>query len=262
MRTYQLALVTGATSGIGTAFADALPSETGLLLTGRDAQALDRLAVRYGVGGRTVETLVADLAVAADVEALIGRAGALQVDLLINNAGFGDFGRFVENDTARELGMIAINVTAVVALTRALLPGMTRRAAASGARAGVITVSSSLGFVPTPMLATYAATKSFELSWGEAVAEEMRDEPVDMLVLCPGATRTNFFQRGGLPESIMRYAETPDAVAGKALRALGRRRVLVSQHPHRVALGTQTLPRRVMTFVIGRYLERMGRRTQ
>jgi short-subunit dehydrogenase len=90
----------------------------------------------------------------------------------------------------------------------------------------------------------------------------MRDEPVDMLVLCPGATQTNFFQRGGLPETIQRFAETPDAVARKALRALGRRRVLVSQRPHRVALGMQTLPRRMITFGIARYLERMGRRAR
>ena len=260
MRDYGLALVTGATSGIGAAFVEALPPETGLLLTGRDAQALERLGARYGVGGRRVETLAADLAVAADVRALIERAESLNVDLLINNAGFGEFGRFVENDPKRELDMIAVNVTAVVALTRALLPGMTARAKENSARAGLIIVSSTVALVPTPMLATYAGTKSFELSWAEAVAEEMRSEPVDLLVLCPGATRTNFFRRGGLPESMLRFAERPDAVARKALRLLGRRRVLVSQRPFRFALGSQTLPRRMMTYGIARYLERAGRR--
>lgn len=254
--------MTGATSGIGTAFVEALPADTGLLLTGRDAQALERLAAKHRVAGRVVETLVADLAMEGDVQALIERAAALEIDLLVSNAGFGDFGRFVANDPKRELDMIAVNVRAVVALTRALLPRMIARAKACGERAGVITVSSTLAFVPTPMLATYAATKSFELSWGEAVAEEMRDEPVDMLVLCPGATRTNFFRRGGLPGSILRFAETPEAVARKALRALGRRRVLLSQRPHRVALGCQTLPRRLMTFVIARYLDRVQRRAQ
>jgi len=260
MRRYQRALVTGATSGIGTAFAEALPQETGLLLTGRDTAALDRLAAKLGTAGRIVETVSADLSVTADVDGLIARAEAFGVDLLVNNAGFGDYGRFVENDPGRELAMINVNVTAVVALTRALLPGMVRRAAERDARAGIITVSSSLAFVPAPMLATYAATKSFELSWGEAVAEEMRDLPVDMLVLCPGATRTNFFARGGLPDRILRFAETPDAVARKALRSLGRRRVLVSQWPHRIGLSVQTLPRRFMTFVIARYLARLERR--
>lgn len=260
MRIYQLALVTGATSGIGTAFAAALPPETALLLTGRDTQALDRLAERFGVDGRKVETLAADLADEAGVQALIDRADALDVDLLISNAGFGDFGRFVENDPKRELDMIAVNVRAVVALTRGLLPGMTARAKERGERSGVITVSSTLAFVPAPMLATYAATKTFELNWGEAVAEEMRGAPVDMLVFCPGATRTNFFRRGGLPESMLRLSETPEAAARKALRALGRRRVMVSQRPHRFALGLQTLLRRFMTFGIGRYLERAGRR--
>jgi len=260
MRTYRLALVTGATSGIGAAFAEALPPETGLFLTGRDGQALTRIASRLGANGRMVETLVADLAVEADVQALIDRAETLKIDLLVSNAGFGDFGRFVENRLKRELDMVAVNVRAVVAMTRALLPGMTARAKERGERAGVITVSSTLAFVPTPMLATYAATKSFELSWGEAVAEEMREEPVDMLVLCPGATRTNFFSRGRLPGAILRLAESPEAVARKALRALGRRRVLVSQLPHRLALGLQTALRRFMVFGIARYLERAARR--
>jgi short-subunit dehydrogenase len=256
-----MAAVTGATSGIGTSFAAVLPRSTGLLLTGRDGARLQALASEHAVDGRRVETLVADLSDASDRRRFIDRAEALGVDLLINNAGFGAFGRIVENDPDTELDIVAVNVTAVVEITRALLPGMLMRAARDGSRAGVIVVASVVAFMPFPMLATYSAAKSFVLSWTETLAEEIRDDPLDVLVLCPGATRTDFFRRAGMPESFLRFAEHPDAVARKGLRALGRRRVLVSRGLARWALVPWTLSRRVGLAGIARYLRRAGARS-
>ncbi len=259
MQQYRMALVTGATSGIGTAFAEALPPETGLLLTGRDRAALDALAATLAAEGRTVETHVADLAVETDRVELLAWAEALGVDLLINNAGLGVFGPVIGNALDREMEMVAVNVTAVVHLTRALLPGMTARAHADGGRAGLIIVSSVVAFTPMPMLATYAATKTFELSFGEALADEMKDAPVDVLVLCPGATRTKFFDRAGMPKA-PGYSEMPEPVARKALRALGRKRVLVSQPPARTALLLATARRRVMVAGAGFVMRRIAGR--
>jgi len=259
MQQYRMALVTGATSGIGTAFAEALPRQTGLLLTGRDRAALDALSAKLSADGRTVETHVADLAAEADRVELIDWAEALGVDLLINNAGLGVFGPVTGNALDREMEMIAVNVTAVVHLTRALLPGMTARACTNDGRAGLIIVSSVVAYTPVPMLATYAATKTFELSFGEALADEVKDAPVDVLVLCPGATRTKFFDRAGMART-PGYSELPEPVARKALRALGRQRVLVSQPPARTALLLATARRRLMVAGAGRVMRRIAGR--
>ena len=255
---YRMALITGATSGIGAAFADALSPETGLLLTGRDAARLDAAAQRHAVGGRTVETLVADLADERSRRSLVAAAQALPIDLFINNAGLGAFGPCLENDRRTEMEMLAVNVTAVVDLTHSLLPGMIERARKTGGRAGMIVVSSTVGFVPMPMMATYAATKSFELSFGEALAEEMAAAPVDILVLCPGATRTNFFRRARMPDAFLRYAEEPAAVARKGLAALGRRRVLVSRGSAGIALLPVSLPRRIVAAGARRFIQRIA----
>ncbi|MPY76258.1 MAG: SDR family NAD(P)-dependent oxidoreductase [Alphaproteobacteria bacterium] len=234
---YRMALITGATSGIGAAFAAALPRETGLLLTGRDAARLEAEAGR---------------------RALIALAETLPIDLLINNAGFGAFGPCLENDRGTELGMVAVNVTAVVELTHALLPAMIERARGQGGRAGLIVVSSTVAFVPMPMMATYAATKTFELSFTEALAEELRDAPVDVLVFCPGATRTGFFQRARMPDGFLRYAEEPAAVAPKALAALGRQRVQVSRGSVGLALSTIAVPRRIVAAGARRFIQRIA----
>ncbi len=255
---YRMALITGATSGIGAAFAAALPHETGLLLTGRDAARLEAEAAKHAAAGRAVETLVADLSNEAGRRALVARAEALPIDLLINNAGFGAYGPCLENDRETELGMVAVNVTAVVELTHTLLPGMIGRARAEGSRAGLIVVSSTVAFVPMPMMATYAATKTFELSFTEALADELEGAPVDVLLFCPGATRTEFFRRAHMPDSFLRYAENPDAVARKALAALGRTRVQVSRGSIGLALSTIAVPRRIVAAGAKRFIQRIA----
>jgi uncharacterized protein len=195
---HRAALVTGASSGIGEAFARALPTETALLLNGRDAAALERLAGELAAPGRRVETVAADLATDAGLGAVSARAEAFGIDLLIANAGVGPFGDFLQASEASLRATVAVNVMAPVVLARRLLPGMLARAKAERRRrAGLIVVSSNTAFLPVPRLATYAASKAFDLSLAEALAAELAAEPVDVLALCPTATRTRFAARSG-----------------------------------------------------------------
>lgn len=233
---YRFALVTGATSGIGAAFARALPAETNLLLTARDAGALARAQQDLSRPGRIVEAVPADLATDEGRQAVIDKAEALGIDLLVNNAGVGAFGAVIGNRLEDERATVELNVTAVTVLTRALLPGLIDRAAAANRRAGLILLSSTTAFQPVPYLATYAATKAFILSYGEALASELRRKPVDVLVLCPGATRTGFGAQSAFDVRWIPGADDPDAVARAALSAIGRRTVHVMGLVKRSAL--------------------------
>ncbi|MDJ0948137.1 MAG: SDR family NAD(P)-dependent oxidoreductase [Alphaproteobacteria bacterium] len=240
---HTLALITGASRGIGAAFAEALPAETGLLLTGRDEARLAARAERLARPDRTVETRAADLATEAGREAVIDWARQFPVDLLINNAGLGRLGPFGENPAATERAMVEVNVLAPVVITRALLPDMLARARPE-ARAGVIIVSSVAGFQPVPFMATYAASKAFDLHFAEALAQELSGAPVDVLALCPGATDTDFFDRAGMAMEALSLIATPERVARRALASLGRTTVCLPSTKNR------------LTSVIGRYLPR------
>ena len=194
---YGCALITGATYGIGKSFAEALPVETDLVLTGRTEERLGILRDALLSEGRLVETVAADLATEAGRARVIAVAEAAQIDLLINNAGLGRFGPFVDNPPEVEREMVEVNVVAPVVLSRALLPGMMARADSTGRRAGVIVVSSVAGFQPLSYFATYAATKSFDLLFAEGLAGELKGTMVDVVAVCPGATRTEFFRSRG-----------------------------------------------------------------
>ena len=246
--TYQSALITGASSGIGAAFARALPRATALLLTGRDRDRLNALAQELGLNGRTVRTLIADLNTAEGREAVVGAAEIARVDLLINNAGLGRLGRVVDNMAAREAEMVQVNIAAPVEITRGLLPDMLRWARESGRRAGIINVASAAAFAPMPTLATYAASKTFLLNYTEALAEELSSEPIDILALCPGATDTRFFNRAGVEKPSMTPMHTPERVAAEGLRYLGNARVhVVGPTNYFASLAMRLLPRRFVT---------------
>jgi uncharacterized protein len=251
MRHYRCALVTGGTQGIGAAFARCLPRDTGLLLVARREEELDAMKGELAAPGRTVETLRADLTGDEGRQAVLQAADRLEIDLLINNAGTAAFGRVLDNDPARERQTVELNVVAVSILTRGLLPGMIERARLEGRRAGLILVSSTTAFQPVPMLATYAATKSFVLAYGEALAEELRGEPVDVLVLCPGATRTGFGRQSGFRVGRLPGAEDPRTVARAALAALGRSTVHVRGIGQRTALAPFLMGRRLAAGGLG-----------
>lgn len=221
----RAALVTGATSGIGEAFARALPPETALLLSGRDEDKLDRLRVELG-GARRIDVVAADLATAAGLDALASAAHLFEPDLLIANAGIGPYCDILETDEADLRDLVSVNVVAPLLLARRLLPDMIATARSGRRRCGFIAVSSTAAFLPMPKLAAYAASKSFLLSWTEALAAELWRDPIDILALCPTATRSDFARRSGFGAGIP-GAQDPAHVASKALTALGRRRTLV-----------------------------------
>src|SRR5947199_2058222 len=185
------ALITGASSGLGAEYAKLFAADkTDLVLVARRRDRLETLAreLRAAHGVRA-EVVAVDLAAAEGpgrVVEEVGRLG-LQIDFLVNNAGFGASGAFAELELAPELEMIQLNVTSLVALTRALLPPM--RARRSGR---ILNIGSTAGFPPGPFMAVYYASKAFVNSFTEALAFELKGTGVTATVSCPGATATEF----------------------------------------------------------------------
>lgn len=239
------ALVTGASSGIGDAFARVLAMRSyDLVVVARDTERLEKLAADIGLAH--VEVLTADLTDAAGlarVEARL-RDDDRPIELLVNNAGFGTTGRFHELDVDGEEREIALNVTALVRLSHAALQGMAARG-----RGGIVNVSSIAGFQPTPGTATYGGTKAFVTSFSQALHEEYRSRGIDVLCVAPGATRTEWQQRAGYRDDHLPAAawQTPEQVATCALDALkGRRALVVSGLPNKVLAASTHLAPRVL----------------
>jgi short-subunit dehydrogenase len=153
-------------------------------------------------------------------------ADAFGIDLLLANAGLGPFGPFLEAPEQALRDTIAVNVMATTLLLRRLLPGLLARVLEQDSRAGLVVVASSAAFLPVPNFAVYAASKAFDLSLTEALAAELAADPIDVLALCPTATRSGFAKRSGYRGS-MPGAQDPGYVARAALAALGHRRTLV-----------------------------------
>ncbi|HZR13011.1 MAG TPA: SDR family oxidoreductase [Acidimicrobiia bacterium] len=255
-------VVTGASAGIGAAFARALAARgDDLVLVARSRARLDDLAAAlirdHGVG---VEVLPADLTDAADLARVEARVGdrARPVDLLVNNAGFGTAGSFDALPVEREDEEVRLNVLAVVRLTHAALDGMTTRG--DGA---IVNVSSVAGYQPNPGMATYGATKAFVSSFTQAVHEEVRSRGVHVMLVCPGFTRTDFQERAGVDQSdVPGFAwMEPDRVVADALRALdARRAVCVPGALNRVAaVMSDVAPAGVTRRVAGLVLRRSAR---
>ena len=192
-----------------------------------------------------MRSVAADLATAEGRQAVIGFAEGQGVDLLINNAGVGYLGPVTDNPPERESEMAQLNIVAPVEITRALLPGMLKRAE-GGSRGGIIFVASAAAFMPIPLFATYAASKAFLLHYAEALAEELSDTPVDVLALCPGATKTRFFERANITRfDRLHQMHGADRVAQEGLQALGRRVVhVVGPTNYLATAAARFLPRR------------------
>ena len=183
-------------------------------------------------------------------ESVAAAGESAAVDLVINNAGIGKLGRVIDNPAERESAIVQVNVLAPVELCRALLPGMLSRAESAGTRAGLINVSSAAAFAPMPFFATYAASKTFLLNYTEALAEELSDRPIDVLALCPGATRTRFFERAGIEKTGFPTVHEPERVAREGLQALGHRTVhIVGPGNYLATAAMRLLPRRMVTQV-------------
>ncbi len=191
------ALITGATSGIGLAVAENL-SRRGweLILTGRNEKALKKISDRLG---NNTQFICADLSVKSDVFKVYDFCKDKSVDMLVNNAGFGIFGKFHETDLDSELDMLSVNITAVHILMKLFLRDFRKR------NSGIIlNVASSAGFMTGPLMSSYYASKNYVVRLSLAAAEELRrdNSKVSVTVFCPGPVDTNFNNRAGVSFSV------------------------------------------------------------
>lgn len=258
---YQTALVTGASSGIGTAFATLLARKgCDVILVARSADRLERLAATLRANhGRRVEVIVADLAEAAPGARLAEAVDALgmDVDLLVNNAGFATTGAFAQLDPERERDEIAVNITAVVDLAHAFLPAMLERGCGA-----IVNVASLAAMQPVPYMSVYAATKAFVLSFSGGLWAEVAGRGVHVLAVCPGPVDTAFFEatgRTGLREAVPAgFMLDPATVAAGSLDALVRRRLryVPGLANRAAAAAVPFVPRRFLARMTARVMHR------
>jgi len=245
-----LALVTGASSGIGADLARELARDGhDLVLSARRVEPMAALARELGGHGAGAIVVAADLArpgaAAALAADLAGRG--LAIEVLINNAGLGANGPFADSDPVRDAEMLQVNVVALTELTRLLLPPMIARR-----RGRVMLVASTAAFQPGPQMAVYCATKAYVLSFGEAIAYELRGTGVTVTTVCPGATATNFSEVAGTENTGLHHnplipVMTSAEVARGAYRALraGRRTATLGLANKLVAATGRFSPRRL-----------------
>ncbi|HEY2389026.1 MAG TPA: SDR family oxidoreductase [Candidatus Binatia bacterium] len=249
----NVALITGASSGIGAEFARQLGRQgKELVLVARRADRLEALGAEITQsGGARCHVIAKDLAQLEAPEQLFAETSkrGLEVDWLVNNAGFGTAGRFVDLPLAKEREEILLNVHCLVALSRVYAPAMVAR------RRGMIVNVGSIGsFVPTPYMATYAATKAFVLSFSEALATELASTGVGVLALCPGATKTEFQDVAGVSEQVPEFTYmSAEAVVGQAIAAAnaGKRTLIPGWMNKTLAVTTRMTPRSVLARIAG-----------
>lgn len=247
-------LITGASSGLGAAFAAELaPSGARMVLTARDQVRLDAVAAKARRGGATVATMALDLAAPGGVTALLQHleADGIEVDHLINNAGAGVEGPAIRTPVDQQLQVIDLNVRATTELALRLLRGMVARR-----RGGVLNIASVAAFQGMPRLSVYAATKAYLLAWSEALNIELRGTGVRCACLCPGPVDSRFFDTAGMrtPPAIFGM-QSPTAVARAGLHAYAGN---TGHHmsgvlPRILAWSTRLTPRRVNAAAASRF---------
>jgi short-subunit dehydrogenase len=224
----KTALITGASSGLGAEFAGQLAAKGfDLILVARREERLrplgDALQSKYGI---TTTLLPADLSIIADIEKVIHIIEQTsKIELLINNAGFGTVGRFSHVELEKELAMLHVHMVAPVLLCRAILPGMTSRN-----KGAIINVSSLAGILPIRNV-MYGSSKSFLISFSEALQDELRDNEIHVQALCPGFILTEFhdtdeytkFSRSSIPRFLWM---TPEVVVSESLKSLNKHAVI------------------------------------
>ncbi|HEV7751831.1 MAG TPA: SDR family oxidoreductase [Baekduia sp.] len=252
------ALVTGASSGIGVDLARELAGRGhAVVLVARRGDRLEALAeaLRNAHGVRA-DVLTCDLTDPAARDALPGRVDALglTVEILINNAGYGSAGQFVDLDLAAETDMVRLNCEAVVALSGAYAPAMVQRG--DGA---ILVVASSAGMQPIPGQATYAASKAFALAFAEALHEELGHRGIAVTALCPGPVDTEFAERAGLEEAFASVPSFARVSAGEcakqAIDGLARNKRVVAPGltTRAVAVAGRHTPRSVLLPLMRRF---------
>lgn len=246
------ALVTGASAGIGKALAEELArGGTNLVLTARRRERLEELAQTLARRNNVqTRVFVADLSERGAPEKIFRFTSeqGIEVELLINNAGFGAYGEFETREMQRLTDMVQVNCTAVVHLTRLYLPGMVSRG-----RGDVLILASTAAFQAVPYISTYAATKAFDLLFAEGLAEEMKPHGVRVCALCPGSTESEFAQVAEQTNvaAARGHRETAEKVARTGLRALaaGKSYVISGMGNYFGAHSQRLVPRRLVTRV-------------
>ena len=258
----KTALITGASGGIGYELA-LLFARDGYdcVLVARSKDKLDELAARLESEFRVKTMVLAkDLSKPNAVDEIYEEvsAGSMQIDVLVNNAGFTVFGLFAETELRAELEMLQVNVVALTALTKLFLKGMV------GRRSGrILNLASTAAFVPGPLQAVYYASKAYVLSFSQALANELRGSGVTVTALCPGATRTDFEKRGALEDSRLFQGRIADATS---VALAGYRGLMAGKSIVIPGLGNKLLPvvvrlspRQVVTRVARRLNDRVRR---
>ena len=249
------ALVTGASSGIGAEFARQLAQRGyDLVLVARRRDRLEQMARELG---GNVEVIDADLSTQAGVDTITSRLGKADIDMLINNAGFGTNGEFTGLPLDRELQEIDLNVRALTQLCHAALMPMKEKEAGT-----IINVGSTGAFQPVPYMATYAATKAYILFLSEALHEEAKTYGVTVTCLCPGLTRTEFHAVAGVNTNTAALRSgwaTPEKVVKSALRAAKSGSALAV--PGGINKMTANLPRLAPRFMVRKISGAMFKRS-
>jgi short-subunit dehydrogenase len=250
-------LITGASSGIGEAFARKMASlGRNVFLVARSEDKLINLCNELGrTNNIRAQYFTLDLSLPESPARVFEETQkrGFVIDMLINNAGFGSFGDFSKLELERELNMIDLNIKALVDLTHRFLTPMRERK-----QGVIINVASTAGFQPVPFMSNYSATKAFVLSFSEALWEENRPHGVHVMALCPGVTDTNFFEaaRGQKPPA--RAAQTPEDVVEVAMSGVKRgKSVVISGWTNLLVVETERLvPRTLVVRAAGRMMRK------
>jgi short-subunit dehydrogenase len=258
----RTALITGASSGFGVEFAKLFARDGfDLVLVARSEPPMQELAEQLqGTHAVTATVIAKDLAASRACDELVAdlRERGIQVDALVNNAGFAQYGPFVEADAIVLDKMVSVNVVALTELTRALLPGMVER------RWGRIVNIGSIGsFTPAPMTGAYAATKAYVLSLSLALTEELKGTGVTVTALCPGPTKTGFQARAEMADSKLIAGRNLDssedvARAGYAAMQRGRPYLVTGTTSKLFAFGSRFLPRMMSARIAGNSQQRIA----
>lgn len=258
-------LITGASSGLGYEFAKLFANDgADLVLVARRVARLEEIAADLGREHRThVATLGMDLSDPAAPEAIARtlEERGIEVDVLVNSAGMGVFGKFTETPAAAELALIQVNVTALTHLTKLVLPGMVRRGFGR-----VLNVASTAAFQPGPLMAVYYAAKAYVLSFSEAIASELAGTGVTVTALCPGPTATDFHSTAEMDVGalhslgVMMDGSTVARIGYRAL-VRGKRVVIPGLGNRLVAQVVRFAPRRLVTRVVRGLQDRLVGRT-